>query len=190
MADPRGVRIPTWVLAIIPIILFIPSLISFVISEPGVVWPEYTGVFFHLAILLLVSRLDAPDWAKAAGYGWIILDVLTGILSINGVAYDITWPVRLGGHVLAGVWLVTASLYVRQRAVQVIGVLTGLWLGGYSFIAPNVPEYVVYPASVLITAWFTVLAVSNRPSRTRRATTATAASVPTRRPSDQAHVAP
>jgi len=165
MADPRTVRIPTWVLAIAPIVLFVPSLVSFAVSEPGVVWPEYTGVFFHLAILLLIARLDAPDWAKAAGYGWIILDVLTGILSINGVDYDITWPVRLGGHVLAGVWLVTAALYARQRAVQVTGIATGLWLGSYSFIAPNVPEYVLYPASLLIVAWFALLAALNRPGR-------------------------
>ena len=158
---PSTSRPSTSVLAVIPIVLFIPSLVSFAVSKPGVVWPEYTGVFFHLAILLLIDRLNAQSWAKAAGYGWIILDVLTGILSINGVAYDITGPVRLGGHVLAGVWLVTTSHHQRQRPVQIIGVLTGLWLGSYSFIAPNVPEYALYPASLLIIAWFVLLAVTN-----------------------------
>lgn len=162
MLDPRGVRIPTWVLPLIPVVLFIPTLISFAFFEPGAVWVEYSGVFFHLAILLLIARLDAPQWAKAAGYGWIILDVLSGILSINGVAYDVTWPVRLGGHVLAGVWLVMVSLYSGRRVVQVTGVLTGVWLGGYSFLAPHVPEYVIAPTSLLIVVWFISLAVVHR----------------------------
>ncbi len=158
MPDPRNVHLSTKTIALIPIVLFIPSLVSFAVAEPGVVWPEYTGVFFHLAILLLVSRLDAPDWAKAAGYGWITLDVLTGILTINEVAYDITWPVRLGGHVLAGVWILLSSLYARQRAIQIVGALTGIWLGSYSFLANIAPEPVVYPASLLIIAWFILLA--------------------------------
>ncbi|MFB7085727.1 hypothetical protein [Streptomyces sp. NPDC056296] len=152
-------------LAIAPIILFTPSLVSFVIAEPGVKWPEYTGVFFHLAILLLISRMSAPDWAKAAGYGWIALDVLTGIMTINDVPYEITWPVRLGGHVLAGVWIVMSSAHARQRSLRIIGGLTGLWLGAYSFIANVAPEPVLYPASMLIIVWFTLLALHEPDSR-------------------------
>jgi hypothetical protein len=156
-------------LAIAPIILFIPSLVSFVVAEPGVVWPEYTGVFFHLAILLLISRMEAPDWAKAAGYGWIALDVLTGIMSINEVPYDITWPVRLGGHVLAGVWIVMSSVHARPWPIRIVGSLTGLWLGAYSFVANIAPEPVLYPAAMLIIVWFVLLAVMYQPT-TRHAT--------------------
>ena len=146
------------VLALLPIVLFLPSLYSFAFSEPGVVWPEYTGVFFHLSILLLIARLDAPEWARAAGYGWIAIDVVAGILAINAVEYDIRWPVRLGGHVLAGVWIATASLYARHRVVQVVGVVTGVWLGGYSFVADVAPEEALYPAGLLIVVWFGLLA--------------------------------
>jgi hypothetical protein len=121
MTTSSAARPSTTVLAIVPIILFIPTLISFAVSEPGVVWPQYTGVLFHLAILLLIAGLDAPSWAKAAGYGWIILDVLTGILSINGVP----------------------------------------------------PEYVLYPASLLLIAWFVLLAVANRTRRTAGTSTTT-----------------
>ncbi|WP_220449122.1 hypothetical protein [Nonomuraea mesophila] len=39
-------------------------------------------------ILFLVSRLEAAPWAKAAGYGWVTLDVLAGILMINAVEHD------------------------------------------------------------------------------------------------------
>lgn len=145
-------------IAILPILLFIPSLVSFVISEPGVVWPEYSGVFFHLAILLLISKLDAPTWAKAAGYNWIALDVLTGIMSINGVAHDITWPIRLGGHVFAGVWIAVASACMSRQLIRIIGVVTGIWLGGYSFVADVAPDFVLYPSALLIVVWFALLA--------------------------------
>ncbi|MGX6600812.1 hypothetical protein ACWKSP_01545 [Micromonosporaceae bacterium Da 78-11] len=167
MIDPRKPYLGMRTMAILPIILFIPSLVSFAVAEPGMVWPEYTGVFFHLAILLLISRMDAPGWAKAAGYGWVALDVLTGIMSINGVAHEITWPVRIGGHVLAGVWIATSSACARTWAVRVVGVLTGVWLGSYSFVADVAPEPVLYPASLLIVAWFALLAVQYEPADAR-----------------------
>lgn len=117
MSYLRNFRLPTWVLPLLPFVLFLPTLVSFVIDEPGAVWVEFPGVFFHLAILLLISRLDAPDWAKAAGYGWIAIDVLSGILTINAVPYEITRPVRLGGHVLAGVWIAMSSVFLRRHPV-------------------------------------------------------------------------
>lgn len=165
MFDPRELSLSFRTIAILPIILFIPSLVSFAIAEPGVVWPEYSGIFFHLAILLLITRMDAPEWAKAAGYGWITLDVLTGILSINDVPYDITWPVRLGGHVLAGTWILFSSAYARQSIVRIVGGVTGVWLAGYSFVANIAPESVLCPAALLIVVWFAILAVMYQPSR-------------------------
>jgi hypothetical protein len=64
-------------IAILPLLLFLPALVSF-FTDPGSVWPEYPGILFHLSILVLVSRMDAPAWAKAAGFGWLTLDVLSG----------------------------------------------------------------------------------------------------------------
>ncbi|GAA3208059.1 hypothetical protein ACFO1B_18850 [Dactylosporangium siamense] len=157
-------------LALLPIVLFIPSLVSFAVSEPGVVWPEYSGVFFHLAILFLVARMDAPQWAKAAGYSWIALDVLTGILSINDVPYEITWPVRLGGHVFAGLWIAVSSVHARSVAIRVVGVLTGVWLGAFSFVADVAPEEALYPAGLLIVVWFGLLAVRYEQDQRRRGT--------------------
>ena len=42
---------------------------------PGIWWAEYVGILYHLAMFLLVFKLPAPEWAKAAGYGWLLLDV-------------------------------------------------------------------------------------------------------------------
>ncbi|MDI1463549.1 hypothetical protein QEZ54_21435 [Catellatospora sp. KI3] len=164
MRDPDKPYFSFRTAAILPIVLFLPSLVSFAVSEPGVVWPEYSGVFFHLAILFLIARMDAPVWAKAAGYGWITLDVLTGIMAINGVPYETTWPVRLGGHVFAGIWIALSSVYARHAAIRAVGVLTGVWLGGYSFVADIAPEEVIYPAGLLIIVWFALLAARYRPA--------------------------
>lgn len=150
-------------LPLLPFVLFPPTLVSFVIDEPGAVWVEFPGVFFHDAILLLVSRLDAPDWTKAAGYGWIVIDVLSGILTINAVPYEITWPVRLGGHVLAGVWIAMSSVFLRRHpVVTVVGVVTGVWLSGCSFIIARTSEAILAPSSILIMVWFAMLAWVHR----------------------------
>lgn len=148
-------------LALLPLVLFLPAVVAFFV-DPQVAWGEYLGVFFHLSILFLVSRLDAAPWAKAAGYGWVALDVLAGILMINDVEYDTAWAVRLGGHVLAGVWIVSSSLVSKTWPVRVVGVVTGLWLAAYSFVGNVLPESFLRPAGILILIWFALLAISHR----------------------------
>lgn len=172
MTDPRPHSLTLRVRAVIPIVLFIPSLVSFAIAEPGVAWPEYSGILFHLAFLLIIARLDAPEWARAAGYGWIVLDVLTGILTINELPYDLTWPVRMGGHVLAGVWLITASVYAPRLPVKIVGILAGIFLGGYSFVGNFAPLELIYPSSVLLIAWLLLIAAMHRSLETEGAPTA------------------
>lgn len=148
--------------ALLPLVLFTPAVIAFFVS-PEVRWGEYLGVFFHLSILFLVARLDAAPWAKAAGYGWVALDVLAGILMINDIPYDTAWAVRLGGHVLAGTWILAASLVNRSRIVLVLGAITGLWLAGYSFVGTVLPEEALRPAGICILLWFAAIAIFDRP---------------------------
>lgn len=161
MLDPRRHYLSLPVVALLPLVLFFPAVIAFFVN-PEVAWGEYLGVFFHLSILFLVSRLDAAPWAKAAGYGWVTLDVLTGILMINDVPYETAWAVRLGGHVLAGVWIVSSSLVSKAWPVRVVGVVTGLWLAGYSFAGDVLPESALRPAGICILVWFALLAIFNR----------------------------
>ncbi len=150
------------VLAILPIILFIPTLVSFGIAEPDALWPEASGVFFHLAVLLLVSRLPGPQWGKAAGYAWVALDTLAGIMAINYVEYDIYWPVRLGAQVFAGFWIITSAVCMRPWSIRIVGVITGIWLGGFSFVSMRAPEEALYPAGLLILVWFALISIRSR----------------------------
>ena len=120
-----------------------------------------------LHFLLLVARLRAPEWARAAGYGWLTLDVLTGILSINGLPYDTTWPVRMGGHVLAGVWIATSSLHNRRLSIRIVGLLTGVILGGYSLVGNVLPLVFIQPSGIGLIAWLALMAVFAGPEDLR-----------------------
>ncbi|MET8114410.1 hypothetical protein [Streptomyces prasinus] len=154
-------------LAIMPILFFLPPIVSFAV-DPGAVWAEYPGILFHLSILFLISRMDAPQWARAAGTGWVILDVLTGVLVIHGLPTEITWPVRLAAHLLAGIWIVTASLIARWRPIQVVGTLAGSWLALYTLGSAVLPQPLLGPASILTIVWLGLLAAGYEPAQAPR----------------------
>ncbi|WP_434598939.1 hypothetical protein [Streptomyces sp. A5-4] len=151
-------------LAVLPSVLFMPSLVTFAVA-PGAVAAEYTGVLFHLAIMFIVARLPAPQWAKAAGFGWLTLDVLSAIMTINEVPHEIAWSVRLGGHVLAGMWFITTSLLARPRSIRVVGVVLGTWLALYSFLGNVLPQEFLFPGGILVPVWFLLLAWKHQPSQ-------------------------
>ncbi len=44
------------------------------------------GVAEHLLLFPVVAALPAPRWARAAGYGWLVIDMATEIMQLNGVA--------------------------------------------------------------------------------------------------------
>lgn len=166
MLDSNRPYLTLRTVALLPLALFAPAVVAF-FTAPNIWWGEYLGVLFHLSILFLVARLDAPQWAKAAGYGWVSLDVLAGILIINDVPYDTAWAVRLGAHVLAGTWIVAASLVNRSRIVAAAGIITGVWLAGYSFVGTLLPEEALRPAGICILIWFAAIAVLNHPRQAR-----------------------
>ncbi len=137
-------------------VFFAPVAVTFAVA-PGVWWADYPGILFHLALFLLVPSLPAPGWAKAAGYGWLVADVITGVLTLNSVPHEIADPVRLGGHIFAGLWIVTASL-PGSWPVRVLGVITGVMLFGYTFVSPFLPIEVIAPASISMLLWLGVIA--------------------------------
>jgi hypothetical protein len=146
--------------AIAAILFFIPALISFALRQRGL-WAEYPGIFFHLSIFFLVSMLEAPSWGKAAGYLWIGLDVLTGALMINHVPFEIAFNVRLGGHIFAGLWLMATS-WRATKGMKITGMIAGIWLSGYTFLAPLLPAVFLSPASILMVIWLVIVAKQNR----------------------------
>ncbi len=140
--------------AILPIVLFVPTMVAFVLF-PGTKISNVLGLFFHLAALFVVARMPAPEWAKASGYGWLVLDVLCAAMIINDVPHAIAWPVRLGAHIFAGVWLITVSLLCLPKSIRIVGVVTGgVWLAAFTFFATMLPVTLLGPPGVLTCIWF------------------------------------
>jgi hypothetical protein len=125
MVDPV-LSLSTRTVSLIAFILLVPVVASFRLA-PGSRWAEYVGILYHLAMFLLVFKLPAPEWARATGYGWLVLDVVAGALMINHVPRAIAGNVRLGGHIFAGIWFVMASLQ-GSPAAKLAGLPAGLFL--------------------------------------------------------------
>ena len=159
MIDPaRSLSVRS--IAVAAFLFFAPVVIS-IIAVPDAAWVRnYPGILFHLALFLLVAKLEAPDWAKAAGYGWLVLDVMTAVLTLNGVPHEIYDYVRLGGHIFGGIWFATASLS-GSRPVQVVGVINGVWLSGFTFASPFLSPKVLGPTSILTLVWLVIVAWQN-----------------------------
>ncbi len=159
MTDPARSLSPR-LIAAAALLFFAPVVVSFAVA-PGAAWVRnYPGIFFHLAIFLLVAKLEAPEWAKAAGYGWLVLDVMTGVLTLNGVPYEIYNFVRLGGHIFGGIWIATASLS-GSRPMMIVGVITGVYLSAYTFVSPFVSMKVLGPNAILVLVWLAIIAWQN-----------------------------
>jgi hypothetical protein len=102
-------------------------------------------------------------------------------LMINQVSFDIAWPIRLNGHILGGIWILTSSLLTGAKAIQVVGGITGIWLAAYSFVGTLLPDTFLRPAGVLIIIWFALLAILGRPVSPQPGTTATPTNARTQR---------
>ena len=137
-------------------VLFLILLILFSSTPQSIIIP-FVGVAFHLMLFPVVRKLPAPEWARAAGYGWLVLDLALNVAELNGVDQHITMPFRLGGHISSAVWIVTASLR-GSSPLRVTGILQGIFTVGYSLLAPWVPNYGLYPSALLLLIWLVLSA--------------------------------
>jgi len=115
------------------------------------------GVAEHLLLFPVIAALPAPRWAKPAGYGWLVIDMATEIMQLNGVAKLIYLSLRYGGHISAAIWIASASWQARG-ALRIVGWLTALDLFIYSFVAFIPFSFVVLlPSLILLPAWFALV---------------------------------
>lgn len=145
--------------ALAAVLLWLPISVSILLAS-HTAWVDYLGIALHLAIFMLVAKLQAPEWAKAAGYGYLLLDVTTGVMTLNGVPLSTALYLRLAGHIFCGIWISVASLR-GPTIMKIVGVTTAGWLAGYTFVSPFVPTSALGPASVLTLIWLGLIAWQN-----------------------------
>jgi hypothetical protein len=102
--------------------LFVVAFARFFVLPPegrGNVLIALLGVAPHLLLLPIVAMLPAPRWARAAGYGWLVVDIATDIMALNGVPVSTYLPMRYGAHVSA--WYQNAlGMTPRRSTLQSI----------------------------------------------------------------------
>ncbi len=110
------------------------------------------AVTFHVLLFPVVANLPSTEWARACGYGWIILDITSNMMQVNGVDEHLCSALRYGAHIPAVIWIITSSVHCNRLMLSV-GVVQGVIMAGYSFIAPWAPAWVLYPAMILLIVW-------------------------------------
>jgi hypothetical protein len=134
---------------------FIPSLRDATTSSSVVATELLTilGVAEHLLLFPAVDALPAPRWAKAAGYGWLVIDIATEIMGLGGVAKVTYLSLRYGGHISAAIWIASAS-WQEKGAMRIVGYLLALDLVIYSFtIFVPFAFVILIPSLVLLPLW-------------------------------------
>ena len=108
----------------------------------------------HLILFPVVAALPAPSWGRAVGYGWLVLDIATDIMQLNGAVKLTYLSLRYGANIAAALWIVSAS-WQGKGAMRVVGIIVAFDLVLYSFIA-FIPFtfLVLVPSLVLLPLWF------------------------------------
>jgi hypothetical protein len=130
---------------------FIALFVLFGIAPTSPIVP-ILGVTAHVLLFPLVAALPAASWAKAGGYGWLVVDVASNVMGLNGVDEPTTSALRLGGHIVAALWIASVSVEAKEVA-RIVGLPLALLLAAYSIIAPWVPMWILYPAFLLLPVW-------------------------------------
>jgi hypothetical protein len=92
-------------------------------------------IYFVFGVLLfpVVAALPAPSWAKAAGYGWLVVNIASNTMHFDaaatggdmGIVGLIENGLHRGGIFLGGVWIAAAA-WQMKGGLRPIGLLSAL----------------------------------------------------------------
>jgi hypothetical protein len=116
------------------------------------------GAASHLVLLPVVAAMPAPEWARAAGYGWLVIDTMLSVAAVNGLDPNLAGMLRLGGHASSALWMATAAQQ-SKGAVRAIGWPLAVVLMVHAFGARWLPAWVSFPPFVMIPVWLVCIAV-------------------------------
>ncbi|GEM_PF-2906549 len=98
---------------------------------------DIAGLVYHLALIPLVQHLPGGPEVKFAGYLWLFMDALVDMVSINHIGEKTVWPLRMGAHLFAAIWICGVSWGLGGAAVW-IGLPLGLFLAFHAIFLPDV----------------------------------------------------
>ncbi len=140
----------------LPFIPFIPRSMANLFQD-GTLAGAILSLAEHLVLFPIVAALPTPQWARAAGYGWLVIDMSTDIMALNHVPAAIYLALRYGGHISAVLWVASAS-WQAKGVILVIGWLYALDLGSFSFLnAYGVSPAILIPSAFLFPAWLVLV---------------------------------
>src|SRR5436305_15304920 len=111
-------------------VFFLALFIASGLQAPSPVSP-LLGLVCHIIVLPIIAGWPAPAWARATGYGWLIIDVTTNVAAWNLGAMGLSTAnlalttalfdaMRQGIHVNASIWIAAASWSV-PGAIRPVG---------------------------------------------------------------------
>jgi hypothetical protein len=124
---------------------------------------EYSGIAFHLFLLLPIFGIRCALAGQAAGCVWVACDVIAGVGSLWSrpdtlhLQAGVFKPIRMAGHIFAALWIVALSL-----TLPVPGMVTGLLLAagfaGYTLAGGRLSEKALAGPGLLMVVWLVLLA--------------------------------
>ncbi len=136
---------------------FVPAIrdVTVTSSVVGAVLLAVLAVAQHLVVFPVVGALPAPQWARAAAFTWLVVDMGTDLLQLSGTPKSLYLVLRLGINLVAALWIASASLRARG-GMRTLGVFVAVDFACYTFVALLSPLafVVALPSLVLLPLWF------------------------------------
>ena len=150
------------ILIYLPLVSLAGWLSMFGLKHVNFLAGNVAGLVYHLSLIPLVARLPGGPEVVMAGYLWLYLDALIDITSINRIGDAVDWPLRMGVHLFAAIWICGVS-WGLGGAVLWIGVPLGIGLGLHAVFGADLPRSrMVLGVTVLplMSGWLIALAVT------------------------------
>lgn len=119
------------------------------------------GIAYHVLMLPAVAALPAPSWAVAAGFAWMLLDLVLEGAGLAGTTLDVR-PLREGVHLAASVWVLAAG-WTGGFGLALAGTgLAAAFLGRLTLRAlrRQPPSWLLSVNAALNVVWIAMVAVA------------------------------